>query len=109
MKKFITLLAIVITSGVMAQNLTTWGLSGNADNLVQNPGADPMTSFQLRYLGFQTNAGLNMTAGELLSSPDILANIAGSGLATTEFSLENNLVAPHLGIKLGKKLHICWR
>ncbi len=102
MKKFITLFAIVITSGVMAQNLTTWGLSGNADNLVQNPGADPMTSFQLRYLGFQTNAGLNMTAGELLSSPDILANIAGSGLATTEFSLENNLVLPHLGIKLGK-------
>lgn len=102
MKKFITLFALVITSGVMAQNLTTWGLSGNADNLVQNPGADPMTSFQLRYLGFQTNAGLNMTAGELLSSPDILANIAGSGLATTEFSLENNLVGPHLGIKLGK-------
>lgn len=102
MKKFITLLALVITSGVMAQNLTTWGLSGNADNLVQNPGADPMTSFQLRYLGFQTNAGLNMTAGELLGSPDILANIAGSGLATTEFSLESNFVMPHLGIKLGK-------
>jgi hypothetical protein len=102
MKKIITLFAIVITSGVMAQNLTTWGLSGNADNLVQNPGADPMTSFQLRYIGFQMNAGLNMTAGELLGSPDILANIAGSGLATTEFSLENNLVGPHLGIKLGK-------
>lgn len=102
MKKYITLLSLVITTSVMAQNLTTWGLSGNADNLVQNPGADPMTSFQLRYLGFQTNAGLNMTAGELLSSPDILANIAGSGLATTEFALESNFAMPHLGIKLGK-------
>ena len=101
MKKYITLLSLVITTSVMAQNLTTWGLSGNAGNLVQNPGADPMTSFQLS-LGFQTNAGLNMTAGELLSSPDILANIAGSGLATTEFSLESNFVMPHLGIKLGK-------
>ena len=102
MKKYITFLSLVITTSVMAQNLTTWGLSGNADNLVQNPGADPMTSFQIRYLGFQTNAGLNITAGELLSTPDILANIAGSGLATTEFSLESNLAMPHLGIKLGK-------
>ena len=102
MKKLITLLSIVITTSVMAQNLTTFGLSGNPDNIVQNPGADPMTSFQLRYLGFQTNAGLNMTAGELLSSPDLLANIAGSGLASTEFYLESNFAMPHLGIKLGK-------
>ena len=44
MKKFITLLALVITSGVMVQNLTT-KIFWNADNLVQNPGADPRPAF----------------------------------------------------------------
>ena len=99
MKKFITLFAIVITSGVMAQNLTTWGLSGNADNLVQNPGADPMTSFQLS-LGFQTNAGLNATAGQLLGTNDLLGNMLSTGLSSTDFMSGTNVVG-HLGIKLG--------
>jgi len=102
MKKFITLFALVISTGAIAQNLSTWGLSGNADNLVQNPGADPMTSFQLRYVGIQTNAGLNMTAGQILGTSDLLGNIIGSGVSNTDFSLENNIVGPHLGIKLGK-------
>ena len=66
MKKLITLLSIVITTSVMAQNLTTFGFfHRNPDNIVQNPGADPMTSFQLGYAGFQANAGLNATAGQL--------------------------------------------
>jgi hypothetical protein len=101
MKKLITLLSIVITTSVMAQNLTTFGLSGNPDNIVQNPGADPMTSFQLRYAGFQANAGLNATAGQLLGTNDLLGNMLSTGLSSTDFMLETNVVLPHLGIKLG--------
>ena len=100
MKKLITLLSIVITSSVMAQNLTTFGLSGNPDNIVQNPGADPMTSFQLRYAGFQANAGLNATAGQLLGTNDLLGNMLSTGLSSTDFMFETNVVLPHLGIKL---------
>jgi hypothetical protein len=101
MKKLITLLSIVITTSVMAQNLTTFGLSGNPDNIVQNPGADPMTSFQLRYAGFQANAGLNATAGQLLGTNDLLGNMLSTGLSSTDFMFETNVVLPHLGIKLG--------
>ena len=101
MKKLITLLSIVITTSVMAQNLTTFGLSGNPDNIVQNPGADPMTSFQLRYAGFQANAGLNVTAGQLLGTNDLLGNMLSTGLSSTDFMFETNVVLPHLGIKLG--------
>ena len=101
MKKLITLLSIVITSSVMAQNLSTFGLSGNADHLVQNPGADPITSFQLRYFGFQSNIGLNLTAGDLFGTPDILGNIANSEFGSTDFTIEQNFLLPHLGVKLG--------
>ena len=101
MKKLITLLSIVITTSVMAQNLTTFGLSGNPDNIVQNPGADPMTSFQLRYAGFQANAGLNATAGQLLGTNDLLGNMLSTGLSSTDFMFETNVVLPHIGIKLG--------
>ncbi len=100
MKKLITLLSLVITTCVMAQNLATFGLLSNPDNIVQNPGADPMTSFQLRYAGFQANAGLNTTAGQLLGTNDLLNNMLSSGLSSTDFMLETNVALPHLGLKI---------
>ena len=98
MKKLITLLSIVITTSVMAQNLTTFGLSGNLIILFRTQGADPMTSFQLRYAGFQANAGLNATAGQLLGTNDLLGNMLSTGLSSTDFMFETNVVLPHLGI-----------
>jgi len=82
-----------------AQNISTYGLLGNAGNLIQNPGADPLTKFQLSF-GGQGTLGISATAGELFSSNDVLGNLLAA--STDDFSL-NGLVGlnlPHVGFKI---------
>ena len=76
MKKIALLLLTIVTIYSDAQNLTTFGLSGNANNLTHNPAADPLTSFHLNFTGLNTTLGLNHTAGDIFATKDILANLS---------------------------------
>lgn len=99
MKKYIILFALFSITQLGAQNISTYGLLGNAGNLIQNPGADPLTKFQLSF-GGQGTFGINATAGELFSSSDVLGNLLAAN--TDDFSL-NGLVGlnlPHVGFKI---------
>lgn len=99
MKKYIILFALFSITQLGAQNISTYGLLGNAGNLIQNPGADPLTKFQLSF-GGQGTLGISATAGELFSSNDVLGNLLAA--STDDFSL-NGLVGlnlPHVGFKI---------
>ena len=99
MKKYIILFALFLMTQLGAQNISTYGLLGNAGNLIQNPGADPLTKFQLSF-GGQGTLGISATAGELFSSNDVLGNLLAA--STDDFSL-NGLVGlnlPHVGFKI---------
>ena len=99
MKKYIILFALFSMTQLGAQNISTYGLLGNAGNLIQNPGADPLTKFQLSF-GGQGTLGISATAGELFSSNDVLGNLLAA--STDDFSL-NGLVGlnlPHVGFKI---------
>ncbi len=102
MKKIALLLLTIVTVSSNAQNLTTFGLSGNANNLTHNPAADPLTSFHLNYAGLNTTLGMNQTAGEIFATTDLLANL--SSLNSNALSLvgETNIDLFHLGFKAGK-------
>jgi len=102
MKKIILFTALLGTSLLSAQNFTTFGLSSNPDNIVQNPGADPMTRFQLRYVGLQANVNSSHTAAELFGTNDLLGNIIGAGKNSVGAQGDVGIVLPHLGFKLGK-------
>ena len=99
MKKYIILFALFSITQLGAQNISTYGLLGNAGNLIQNPGVDPLTKFQLSF-GGQGTLGISTTAGELFSSNDVLGNLLAA--STDDFSL-NGLVGlnlPHVGFKI---------
>ena len=99
MKKYIILFAFFSITQLGAQNISTYGLLGNAGNLIQNPGADPLTKFQLSF-GGQGTLGISATAGELFSSNDVLGNLLAA--STDDFSI-NGLVGlnlPHVGFKI---------
>jgi hypothetical protein len=102
MKKIALLLLTIVTVTSNAQNLTTFGLSGNANNLTHNPAADPLTSFHLNYLGLNTTLGMNQTAGKIFATNDLLENL--SRLNTDALSIENetSVDVVHLGFKAGK-------
>lgn len=102
MKKLITLLAIVVAGSTTAQNFSTFGLLSNPENIVQNPGADPLTNFQVRYFGLQTTIMSNTTAGQILGTPDLLANLSNSPHESLNLSANIGIAAPHIGLKLGK-------
>lgn len=102
MRKLTLLAAILSTTLLSAQNFTTFGLSSNPENIVQNPGADPMTRFQLRYAGLQTTYNSTHTAGELFATNDLLGNIIDAGKNSVGVGGDVNVVLPHLGFKLGK-------
>ena len=97
-----------------AQDFTTFGLAANPGNLLQNPGADPMTRFHLQYFGLQNELNMSETAGKLLATTDILQNI--HDLSSDEFTLENEtqVDALQIGLKLGnnfifrRKLNSHW-
>ena len=74
MKKTLTLFFALVTVYGNAQDFSTYGLAANPGNLVQNPGADPLTKFHLQYFGLQNNLNMSETAGSLLASSDILQN-----------------------------------
>jgi hypothetical protein len=99
MKRYILLFALFTITQLGAQNISTYGLLGNAGNLIQNPGADPLTKFQLSF-GAQGTFGISSTAGELFASSDVLGNLLAAN--TDDFSL-NGLVGlnlPHVGFKI---------
>lgn len=102
MKKLLILSVFLIGSNLSAQNFSTFGLASNPENIVQNPGADPMTKFQLRYFGAQGNIVSTLNAGELFSTNDLLGNIINSGASTVGALGSATAYAPHLGLKLGK-------
>ena len=56
MKKTLTLFFALVTILGNAQDFTTFGLAANPGNLLQNPGADPMTRFHLQYFGLQNES-----------------------------------------------------
>ena len=100
MKRYIILFALFSITQLGAQNISTFGLLGNAGNLIQNPGADPLTKFQLSF-GAQGTLGISATAGELFSSNDVLGNLLAA--STEDFSLNGlaGLNLPHIGFKIG--------
>ncbi|MDA0897962.1 MAG: hypothetical protein O3A30_01635 [Bacteroidetes bacterium] len=101
MKKTLTLFFALVTILGNAQDFTTFGLAANPGNLLQNPGADPMTRFHLQYFGLQNELNMSETAGNLLATTDILQNI--HELSSDEFTLENEtqIDALQIGLKLG--------
>jgi hypothetical protein len=101
MKKTLTLFFALVTIFGNAQDFTTFGLAANPGNLLQNPGADPMTRFHLQYFGLQNELNMSETAGNLLATTDILQNI--HDLSSDEFTLENEtqVDALQIGLKLG--------
>lgn len=102
MKKLLVLSILLISSVLSAQNFSTFGLSSNPENIVQNPGADPMTRFQLRYFAVQSNVVSTINAGELFATSDLLGNIVNSGVSSVGVLGAANIYAPHLGFKIGK-------
>jgi len=102
MKKIALLLLTIVTVSSNAQNLTTFGLSGNANNLTHNPAADPLTSFHLNYTGFNYTIGMNQTAGEIFATTDLLANLSNLSSNALSIAGETSIDIFHLGFKAGK-------
>ena len=102
MKKIALLLLTIVTVSSNAQNLTTFGLSGNANNLTHNPAADPLTSFHLNYMGLNNTLGMNQTAGEIFATTDLLANLSNLNSNALSLTGETSLDIFHLGFKAGK-------
>ena len=102
MKKIALLLLTIVTVYSNAQNLTTFGLSGNANNLTHNPGADPLTAFHLNYVGFNNTLSLNQSAGDLFATSDLLANLSELNTNALNLSGETSIDIFHLGFKAGK-------
>ena len=102
MKKIALLLLAIVTVSSSAQNLTTFGLSGNANNLTHNPAADPLTSFHLNYTGFNYTLGMNQTAGEIFATTDLLANLSNLNSNALSIAGETSIDIFHLGFKAGK-------
>jgi hypothetical protein len=102
MKKIALLLLTIVTVSSNAQNLTTFGLSGNANNLTHNPAADPLTSFHLNYMGLNNTLGMNQTAGEIFATTDLLANLSNLNSNALSLTGETSIDIFHLGFKAGK-------
>jgi len=102
MKKIALLLLTVVAVSSKAQNLTTFGLSGNANNLTHNPAADPLTSFHLNYTGANYTLGMNQTAGDIFATTDLLANLSNLNSNALSISGETSIDIFHLGFKAGK-------
>lgn len=102
MKKIALLLLTIVTVSSNAQNLTTFGLSGNANNLTHNPAADPLTSFHLNYTGFNYTLGMNQTAGDIFATTDLLANLSNLNSNALSLTGETSIDIFHLGFKAGK-------
>lgn len=102
MKKIALLLLTIVTVSSNAQNLTTFGLSGNANNLTHNPAADPLTSFHLNYMGLNNTLGMNQTAGEIFATTDLLANLSNLNSNALSLTGETSIDIVHLGFKAGK-------
>ena len=102
MKKIALLLLTIVTVSSNAQNLTTFGLSGNANNLTHNPAADPLTSFHLNFAGLNTTLGMNQTAGEIFATTDLLANLSNLNSNALSLTQETSIDIFHLGFKAGK-------
>lgn len=102
MKKIALLLLTIVTVSSNAQNLTTFGLSGNANNLTHNPAADPLTSFHLNYTGLNYTLGMNQTAGEIFATTDLLANLSNLNSNALSLTGETSIDIFHLGFKAGK-------
>ena len=102
MKKIALLLLIIVTVSSNAQNLTTFGLSGNANNLTHNPAADPLTSFHLNYTGLNYTLGMNQTAGDIFATTDLLANLSNLNSDALSLTGETSIDIFHLGFKAGK-------
>jgi len=102
MKKTLTLLFTLVTILGNAQDFSTFGLAANPGNLLQNPGADPMTRFHLQYFGVQNNLDMSETAGSLLATSDVLQNI--HNLSSDQFNIgnETQIDALQVGLKVGK-------
>ena len=102
MKKIALLLLTIVTVSSNAQNVTTFGLSGNANNLTHNPAADPLTSFHLNYMGLNNTLGMNQTAGEIFATTDLLANLSNLNSNALSLTGETSIDIFHLGFKAGK-------
>lgn len=102
MKRIALLLLTIVTVSSNAQNLTTFGLSGNANNLTHNPAADPFTSFHLNYMGLNNTLGMNQTAGEIFATTDLLANLSNLNSNALSLTGETSIDIFHLGFKAGK-------
>ena len=102
MKKIALLLLTIVTVPSNAQNVTTFGLSGNANNLTHNPAADPLTSFHLNYMGLNNTLGMNQTAGEIFATTDFLANLSNLNSNALSLTGETSIDIFHLGFKAGK-------
>jgi len=102
MKKIFTLFLTLVTILGNAQDFSTFGLAANPGNLLQNPGADPMTRFHLQYFGVQNNLDMSETAGSLLATSDVLQNI--HNLSSDQFNIgnETQIDALQVGLKVGK-------
>ena len=101
MKKTLTLFFTLVTILGNAQDFSTFGLAANPGNLLQNPGADPMTRFHLQYFGVQNNLDMSETAGSLLATSDVLQNI--HELSSDQFNMgnETQIDALQIGLKIG--------
>ena len=101
MKKTLTLFLTLVTILGNAQDFSTFGLAANPSNLLQNPGADPMTRFHLQYFGVQNNLDMSETAGSLLATSDLLQNI--HELSSDQFNMgnETQIDALQIGLKIG--------
>ena len=101
MKKTLTLFLTLVTILGNAQDFSTFGLAANPGNLLQNPGADPMTRFHLQYFGVQNNLDMSETAGSLLATSDVLQNI--HELSSDQFNMgnETQIDALQIGLKIG--------
>ena len=102
MKKIALLLLTIVTVSSNAQNLSTFGLSGNANNLTHNPAADPLTSFHLNYIGLNNTLGMNQTAGKIFATNDLLDNLSRINTDALSIGSETSIDIFHLGFKAGK-------
>ena len=102
MKKIALILLTIVTVSSNAQNLTTFGLSGNANNLTHNPAADPLTSFHFNYAGLNTTLGMNQTAGDIFATTDLLGNLSDLNANALSLTGETSIDIFHLGFKAGK-------
>jgi len=102
MKKIFTLFLTLVTILGNAQDFSTFGLAANPGNLLQNPGADPMTRFHLQYFGVQNNLDMSETAGSLLATSDVLQNIHNLSSDQLNIGNETQIDALQVGLKVGK-------